>query len=34
MSRGLRRNRTPITGRCLCGAVRYSVSGGPLPLTL
>jgi hypothetical protein len=33
MSRGLRRNRTPITGRCLCGAVRYSVSGGPLPLS-
>jgi hypothetical protein len=33
MSRGLPGNRAPITGRCLCGAVRYTVNGGPLPLS-
>jgi hypothetical protein len=26
-------NRQPITGRCMCGAVRYSVAGGPLPMS-
>lgn len=26
-------SREPITGGCLCGAVRYSVAGRPLPLS-
>jgi hypothetical protein len=33
MSLGLSRSRAPITGRCLCGAVRYTVAGGALPLS-
>ncbi|WP_354697671.1 GFA family protein [Paraconexibacter sp. AEG42_29] len=33
MDRGTPTTRTPFTGACLCGAVRYSVSAPPLPLS-
>jgi hypothetical protein len=33
MKRASSADRQPITGHCLCGAVHYSVTGGPLPLS-
>ena len=33
MKRGLPTTRAAISGRCLCGAVRYTVTGGTLPLS-
>lgn len=26
-------SKAPITGGCMCGAIRYEVSGGPIPLS-
>jgi hypothetical protein len=33
MRLGLSHKHEPVTGRCLCGAVRYTVMGAPLPLS-
>ncbi len=33
MELSLHRSRQQITGRCMCGSVRYTVAGAPLPLS-